>query len=370
MLIDDSKELEIELAKELVARDSQNPPGIETPVAEFIYEYLQSIGLKPEKHYYDKALGRFSVLVIGKDNPNLLINGHMDTVPINDINQWKYKPFGEVTGDKLYGRGSVDTKGQIACLLAAMTTQFNEKIGYVFNVEEETSLGGIASVMQLKEDRFKDVKYSISLEPTDGKIMIASKGQYAFEVTARGKTAHASQPESGDNAIYAISEAALKIRDYNEDLKKISHPLFTHATASVGVVGGGTVHNVVPDLAVMRVDRRVLPNEDPKKVEKEFRELMSPHEVKFINRVEACESSLESNIATEMQACLKEFKGDDALHGYGATTELSEISKSNIEGIIFGTGELAQCHKPNEYITLEQLRLGTRIFKKLLERWG
>lgn len=370
MTTDSVGDLVIELARELVSRDSQNPPGAETPVSEFICDYLKGIGLNPEKQFFDESRGRYSVLVIGGNNPSLMINGHMDTVPINDIKNWNFKPFGEISGGRLYGRGAVDTKGQIACLLAAMKTCFNENIAYVFNVEEETTLGGISKVMELKGDRLKDVKYSMSLEPTDGRIMIASKGQYAFEVVARGKTAHASQPGSGDNAIYKISEAALRVRDYNSELKKRSHPLFDYASASVGVIGGGTVHNVVPDVATMRVDRRVLPNEVPQDVDEEFRKLMSPLEVRYVNRVEACESSGNSKVAVQMQSCLGEFKMDNRLYGYGATTELSEISRHGIEGIVFGTGELGQCHKPDEYITLDRLRLGARIFESFLKKWN
>ena len=363
-------ELEIKLAKELIARDSQNPPGIETPVAEFIYDYLKGIGLNPEKQYYDKDRNRFNVLVIGRNNPTLLINGHMDTVPINDPEQWKHNPFGEISDGKLFGRGSSDTKGQIACLLAAMKSQFSEKIAYVFNVEEETSLGGIGKVMQLKKGKLKNIKYSISLEPTDGKIMIANKGLYAFEVTARGKTAHSSHPEDGDNAIYSIAKTALKIEDYNTKLNKITHPLLGHASASVNIINGGTADNVIPDLATTIVDRRVLPNEDPVKVEKEFRDVVSPMETRFTNRVEACETSPNSRIVVEIQSHLKNMGMDDKLYGFNATSELSEISKHDIEGIIFGTGELAQCHKPDEHITLDELRLGARIFEALLENWN
>ncbi len=359
----------VNLAKELVSRDSQRPASKETEVGQFIFDYLKYLGLKPEKQYFDKKENRFNVLVIGKDEPTLMINGHIDTVSLNDPKNWTRNPFGEIAGGKLYGRGSADTKGNVACLLSAMAENFNEKIIYVFNVEEELSLGGIKKVLELRKTKLKTVKYSISLEPTDGKIMAGNKGQYAMEVTANGKTAHASVPHLGDNALYKISRAALKIEEYNKKINKITHPLFGHATANVGVIEGGTAWNTVPDLAKMRVDRRVLPNEDPKKVEKDFRALVSPLGMAFINRLEAAETPLNSKIITEMQLVLKNCKCDNKAYGFTATSDYSEISKYKIQGIVFGTAQLDQAHKPDEYMTLGQLKKGFEIFTLLLKNW-
>ena len=359
----------VELAKELVSRDSNCVEGKEGNVAQFIFNYLKDLGLKPVKQFYDEKKNRFNVLVFGSNETNLMINGHLDTVPINDPKNWQRNPFGEIANGKLYGRGACDTKGNIACLLASMSEYFNENLVYVFNVEEEITLGGIERVLELRKSKLKNITYSLSLEPTDGKIMAGNKGQYAFEVIARGKTAHASQPYLGENAIYKIAQATLRIQEYNKKINKITHPLFGHATASVGIIDGGTASNVVPDLASINVDRRILPNENSGKVEKELRELVSPLETKFINRIEACETPLGSKIVKEMQLVLKDLNMDNKAYGFTATSELSEIRSHGIEGIIFGTAQLAQAHKPDEFITLEELKRGTEIFSALLKKW-
>ena len=359
----------IELAKSLVSIDSNCIEGKEAVVGQLIFDYLKDIGLTPEKQFYDEKKNRFNVLVFGSNEANLMINGHLDTVPINDPKNWKYDPFGEIVDGKLYGRGACDTKGNIACLLAAMKENSNGNVAYIFNVEEELTLGGIKKVLELRKTRLKNIKYSISLEPTDGKIMAGNKGQYAFEVTAHGKTAHASSPNLGENAIYKISRAALKIEGYNKKINRIKHTLFGHATANVGVIEGGNAHNIVPDSAKIKVDRRVLPNEDPEKVEKEFKELVAPLEWRFINRIEACETPIGSKIVKEMQFVLKEFNMDNKAYGFTATSELSEIRKHGIEGIVFGTAQLGQAHKPDEFITLEELKNGERIFGSLLKKW-
>lgn len=357
-----------ELAKHLVSIDSQRPFTSEAKVADFIFSYLKDFGLKPEKQFYEAD--RFNVIVFGSPNADLMVNVHLDTVPVNDLGYWNHDPFGELAGNKLYGRGSSDTKGHAACLLEAMKQNFNENVTYVFNVEEELSMGGIKKVLELRKDRLKNIKYSISLEPTDGKIMRGNKGQYVFEVTAHGKTAHGSAPELGENAVYKILEIAAKIEKYNKSVNKEVHPLFGHATANLGIIGGGTAPNVVPDRAFIKVDRRVLPNEKPAEVEKEFRKLAKPLDVKFANRIEACETPADSRIVKEMQNVLGTLKMDNGAYGFTATSELSEIRTMGIEGIIFGTGQLDQAHKPDEYITFEQLDKGTRVLSELFKRWG
>lgn len=361
--------LVVRLAKDLVSIKSDRPENSEEKVAQFIFDYLKDLGLKPEKQFLDEENNRFNVIALAGKEPNLMIDGHIDTVPINDPAKWKYNPFGEIAGDKLYGRGSSDTKGNVACMLAAMNEHINENAVYVFNSEEELSLSGIRKILELRETKLKSVKYSLTLEPTDGKIVIGNKGRYTFEITAQGKTAHGSVPEQGENAIYLITKAVSKIEEYNKKLNERKHPLFGQATINVGTIRGGEAHNVVPDLAKITADRRILPGENPEKVEKEFRELIAPLKAEFINKDNACETSKDSKIVKEMQNTLRESGMDDKTYGYSATTELSEISKSGIEGIIFGTGELDQAHKPDECITVKELETGTKIFAAFLKKW-
>ncbi|MFH1784868.1 MAG: M20/M25/M40 family metallo-hydrolase [Candidatus Micrarchaeota archaeon] len=357
----------ISLAKTLVSIDSQVPGPGEIEVSQFIFDYLKEIGLKPQKQFFDGK--RFNVLAFGGSQPSLMVNVHLDTVPINDRKQWKRNPFGEIVNGKLYGRGSCDTKGHAACLLAALQNHINEDVVYIFNGEEEGSFAGIEKVLELRKTKLKSIQNSVSLEPTDGKLMIGNKGSYFIKVSATGKTSHSSRPELGDNAIYKISKAALAIEKYNKKLTKRKSS-FGNASASVGMVDGGTATNVVPDSASMLVDRRVLPGENPKKVESEFREVVNPLSVDFIKRIEACSSSPNSKIVRQMQTILTGFDMDPKPYSFSATTELSEISKHGIEGIIFGTGELGQGHMPDEYITIDALNRGEKILLSLLKNWS
>ncbi len=363
-----SSDLALKIAHDLVAIPSPNPPGNEGAVGQYIFDYLTRIGLSPQKQIYDASRNRFNVIVAGK-NPSLMINGHMDTVPVGNINRWRRNPAGEIADGKLYGRGSADTKGQIACLMAAMTTHYNDTIAYVFNAEEEQTLGGITKVLELRDSTLKNVRYSISLEPTDGAIMIGNKGQYFMSVTAQGKTAHGSQPELGINAIYSAAGAALKIEAYHQELTHRHHPLFDHASINVGVISGGEAPNIVPETATMLIDRRVLPNEKAEDIVSELRERVAPLEVIVLKQVEPCETPAMAAIVITMQSILKALGIDSGLQGFRATSELSEIRRHGIEGIIYGPAQLDQAHQSDEYITLDQLQTGTVVLQRLLEQW-
>ena len=84
----------VELAKQLVSLDSQRPDGTESKVSQFIFDHLKSLGLKPEKQFYDEKENRFNVLVFGSETATVMINVHIDTVSINDPKNWKHDPFG------------------------------------------------------------------------------------------------------------------------------------------------------------------------------------------------------------------------------------------------------------------------------------
>ncbi|MBI2079213.1 M20/M25/M40 family metallo-hydrolase, partial [Candidatus Micrarchaeota archaeon] len=178
----------VEIAKELVTIESETKN--EKKLCEYIYNLLKEIGMKPEKQFFEDDSGRFNLICFGSGP--LIVNGHMDTVPIGK--NWTKNPLGELVGDKLYGRGSSDTKGNIACMIAALEKNPTDKITIVFNCQEENGFEGIMEVLKLRETKLKHIKYSISLEPTDGRILHCNKGQYTFEITATGKAVHSSMP--------------------------------------------------------------------------------------------------------------------------------------------------------------------------------
>ena len=351
------------LAKKLVGLNSENPPANCTECGQYIFDFLKKLGLKPIKQFINNKL--FNVIVIGKGP--LLIQGHFDTVPFGDLKKWKYNPSGEIAQSKLFGRGSADMKGGIACFLAALQKNPTDQISMIWTAIEENSFIGIKKAMELQKTNLRHVKYSITIEPTNGKLITCNKGQYWFEITAKGKTAHSSAPELGINAIERLTAVIPKIKSYEKQISRRSHKLLGRATLNIGVIKGGIAPNVVPDNASMIIDRRVITSEKPKQIIREMEQVAAPNKTTLLKRIDPAETPINSKIVKFMQRILKSEKLDTRVYGYKATAELSEIRKHGIEGVIFGTGQLSQAHKENEFMTLEELVAGERIIAKLIE---
>ncbi len=133
------------LAKKLVSIDSVT--GNEHKIAQYINDYLSALDLKPQ--FQNVGKNRENVFLKGRGN--LLINGHTDIVPIGDKKLWHHDPFGEIIKNKLYGRGSCDTKGSIACVLSALAKNATKEISCSFCVDEEEFFVGIKSLMKLRK---------------------------------------------------------------------------------------------------------------------------------------------------------------------------------------------------------------------------
>ncbi|MFA6550118.1 MAG: M20/M25/M40 family metallo-hydrolase [Candidatus Gracilibacteria bacterium] len=353
----------LEIAKKLISLNSENPPANNSACAQYIFDFLKELGLKPIKQPVTNKL--FNIIVVGKGP--ILIQGHLDTVPFGDIKKWKYSPTGQIVKDKFFGRGIADMKGNVACFLSALQKSPTDQLSMAFTAIEETSFIAIEKAMELKKTLFKHVKYSITIEPTDGKLITCNKGQFWFEVTAKGKTAHSSAPEKGINAIEKLIEIIPQIKKYEKKINGMRHPLLGKATLSIGEIKGGTAPNIVPDHASIVIDRRVLTSENPKQAIKEMEKICAPNKVKLLKQIDPAETPKSSKIVKFMQKILASQKIDSKIYGYPATAELSEIRKHRIEGVIFGTSMLSQAHQENEYMTLKELEIGEKIYSKLIQ---
>ena len=192
----------VKLTQELVKINSEDPPGNEENMARFIVKFMEGMDFKLTKIYPEKNR---PILIFEKGKgEGLMLNGHMDTVPAGD--GWKYDPFGgKVVNGRVYGRGAVDMKGGLASVLAAAKKfsgkKFKRKLVLVFVPGEEVNLLGSDYLTSKKKNLLKDVKHGVIAEPTGMNITIAQKGIVEIGVIFKGKSAHGSKPELGDNAI-------------------------------------------------------------------------------------------------------------------------------------------------------------------------
>ena len=351
----------VKLAKKLVEINSENPPGNEKDVAYYIRDFLRENGFSPRllkirDRRYDL------VLKIDGERDGLMLNGHMDTVPIGS--GWKYKQ-GEIKNGRLYGRGSVDMKGGLAALLSAFTKvkDFRKSVLLAFVADEESGFLG-SSYLVKKKNLFKGIKYGLIAEPTDFKIQIAQKGVLELKYKFYGRAAHGSMPQLGINAILKANEAINKIKQYSRKIKKRKNKILGSPTVNIGTIRGGTKVNVVPDYCEFEVDRRIVPNENVSSVEEEMRNL-----VKGIGKMERKigRNAMFIDEETKIIKTIKKITNAKTFGTPGYTEAEIYFREAGIQTAVFGPGKEEMCHITNENINIRDLERGEKVFKKIIE---
>jgi succinyl-diaminopimelate desuccinylase len=256
----DEREI-LELAQKLIQIPSENQPGNEKTVGEYIATWLKDKGLPAQLQEVEKD--RFNVISsIKGEGPALLLCGHMDTVPVANPDEWTYDPFkGVIKDGYLFGRGSLDMKGSLACMLTAFVAlkeveeELSQDVVFLATVDEEVATKGAKKAMESSD--IKRVKHGIIAEPTDLNPVIVQKGHCWLKIKTRGVAAHGAIPERGVNAILKMYPILSKIQML--DFGKGEHPLVSGTTVNVGLIQGGVKINMVPDSCETSLDFRYPP---------------------------------------------------------------------------------------------------------------
>ena len=224
----------LELTKSLI--DIPSITGDELAVGLYLSKYLEELGYQVERQ--EVAQDRFNLIATRAAPPRIVFSTHMDTVP----------PFIESSEDDefVYGRGSCDAKGIIATQIVAaerLRAEDVNDVGLLFTVDEE--LSSIGAQAANKHAVARECQFLINGEPTDNRLATGTKGSVRVIITTEGRAAHSAYPEAGESAIEKLLDILQEIRacEWPED------SFFGTTTCNIGVLGGGTRPNVIPDKA-------------------------------------------------------------------------------------------------------------------------
>lgn len=372
------------LLSDLIEIPSPNPPGDARDVAAFIADWLGDTGarieilapeVKPEAQSVVATLGDGSA-------PVVMLHAHLDTVPVADTERggWTADPFrARIADGRIYGKGSVDDKAPLAAMmlafrkLAERTTRRGTLV-LVAAAEEETG-GQLGTRWLADAGHLPHADFVVVGEQTDNRIALAHKGVMRATVVTRGRSVHATNPDRGVNAIAAMARVVLALERYHEALRERSHPLVGHPTCNVGVIEGGSTANAVPDRCNVRLDRRMIPREDPADVEREIAEIVAAVDVGEASAEVGdylFSSWFDSGLDTPLGATFRDavaserdpepigyLPGSDAKH-------LFEVARGDM--VIFGPGSYEQAHASDEYVEIDALRACEAILHRFLER--
>ncbi len=358
---------------DLVAIDTQNPPGHEALAAQFLRGLLMTDGFEVTLQEYKPARINVVARLENGAGPVFAFNTHMDVVPAGD--GWSSDPFVlKETDGRLYGRGACDCKGPLAAMQEAMRMLAAERAAWsgtllgVFVADEEIASEGA----KFYASTVPKIDAAVIGEPTSNATFTAHKGGLRPVVRVHGVSAHSGTPHLGENAIYRAGELLGLIVEHHEKVvRHRTHPLVGAASLTVTRMNGGHADNVLPSACDLLLDRRMVPGEDEEAVK---RELLALARERFGVRAEIVGYKATTGGATEtaldtpiVQASLAASRAHGVARpgpfGFQGGCDLVHFRKLGAQGTVIGPGDLAVAHKPDEFVPVDEFVTASLIYR-------
>ena len=331
-----------------------------------------------------KRVNLFATLKAKKPNGKMpiILSGHTDVVPVSK--GWSSDPFkATIKGDKLYGRGSCDMKGFIACTLAYAPifakSNLDRDINFSFTFDEETTCIGAPLLIKELKNRGFNKGICIVGEPTNMKIIDAHKGAYEYTTYFEGLAGHSSQPHKGVSAVEYAARYVKKLIDLREQFKgrKPKSSIFTppYSTLSIGGIFGGIAHNVIADKCHVKWETRPIVKEDAIFLNNELDKYVNEKLLPEMKKVYP-ESNIKKEIIGEIigfdrddnsEACefVSSITGDNSREVVSFGTEAGLFQEIGISTVVCGPGSIEQAHKIDEFIVLEELKKCLKLLEDI-----
>lgn len=345
------------------------------PIIDWIEAYLADHGVSAKRVFDETGTKANLWATIGPDDaPGYILSGHTDVVPV-DGQDWSSDPFELTERDgRLYGRGSCDMKGFLACVLAAVpkmtAARLAAPIHIAFSYDEEVGCVGVRTLLAELRDRGQTAEACFVGEPTDMQVVIGHKSKLSMVVEIKGHSVHSSLAPQGVNAVDAGARIALKVREVADRLATggARDDLFDvpFTTGHTGILSGGTVVNIVPDSCRMEFEFRTIADDDPYALVREVEDYAAAEIVPGMKAVAPAagitfeERSMIPGLETDADApavtLAKKLAGrnDHAKVAYGTEAGLF-VDYLGVPSVVCGPGSIEQAHKPDEFIEIAQL---------------
>lgn len=391
---------EVRFLQELVRVPTDTPPGNNAPHAERTAELLAAMGLQAEKHavpadeVHAAGLQSITNLIVRRPygaGRTIALNAHGDVVPPGE--GWTHDPYGgEIADGRIYGRATAVSKCDIASFTFAIRAleSLNARLegGVELHVTYDEEYGGeVGPDWLLKKGLTRpDLMIAAGFSY---QVVVAHNGCLQLEVTVQGDMAHAAIPDSGTDALQGATHVLNALYALNADYLKVSSDVegITHPYLNVGQIHGGTNTNVIPGKVVLRIDRRMIPEEDPAEVEASLRRTIAQAAASFQPPRGGRELRIDVRRILLARA-MKPLPGNQPLvqaiqkHGkevFGEIipavgtplyTDVRLYVERGIPGVIYGAGPRtvreSNAKRADEHLVLEDLRRATKVIARTL----
>lgn len=364
-----------------VSRDSN------LDLVDWLEAYLAGHGVTAHRHWNeDRSKAALFAHVGPWVDGGVVLSGHSDVVPV-DGQDWSSDPWRVTERDgRLYGRGTCDMKGFVAqaiwALVQAQKRGVRRPLQLALSYDEEVGCTGAPPMIAAMQAVLPQAEAAIIGEPSRMKLINGHKGGTGFHVHVKGYEVHSSLLPYGVSAIMEGARLIGWVNDKNAEIqaRPISAaaanftPPFT--TLHVGMIEGGTAHNITAGDCRFAVEMRVVPGEDSDALAAEF--------VSEANRLQAVLQAVRPEAGVELEqffgvpalqpeangaaeALVRRLTGDNATGVVSYGTEAGQFQEAGYSAVVCGPGDIAQAHQVDEYLELSEFNAGLRFMQALLE---
>ncbi|GBQ25785.1 acetylornithine deacetylase ArgE [Acetobacter estunensis NRIC 0472] len=349
---------------------------------DWVETFLRSLGARCHR-VPGKEAGQFNLFAsIGPDTPDgVVLSAHSDVVPVEG-QPWTTDPFVLTERDgKLYGRGSSDMKGFLACMLMAAChaarSSLRAPLHLAISHDEEIGCVGVHSLLRDLAANGFQAQGCVIGEPTGLHAVSGHKGKLAARITCHGLAAHSANPSRGCNTIGLATDMVKVIEALQEELKDAGAHDESYevpfSTLQVGLIRGGVALNIVPDLCEVQFEMRLLPGVSPQPVLDRLRQeadrLCAQHshariEIETLNTYPGLHTPDRSPFLHEIMR----ITGDNAPSRIGFGTEGGLFHDYlDMPVVVCGPGSIDRAHKADEFILPEELNTGVRFVERIID---
>jgi acetylornithine deacetylase len=371
------------IAFNTVSRDSN------LGLIEWVRDYLQGFGAKTRLTHDASGKKANLFATLGDSNrPGLILSGHTDVVPV-DGQDWNTDPFVATERDgKLFARGSADMKGFIGIVLtqapkfvaALNANRLDAPLHYALSYDEEVGCLGVRGLIRDLEENGIRAAGCVVGEPTSMQPIIAHKGTHRFRCSVHGREAHSSYVTHGVNAIEYAARMVVFIRQIADRLAQSEQRDYgftvPYSTLSTGLIHGGIAANVVPKDCVFQFDMRTLPQASPDALYQEilaYAETLAAEmrrsdansgiDLQWMSQTAGLAAAETDAIVQWAMQLSKNTTVGKVCYG----TEAGLFQKMGVPTVICGPGDIAEAHRPNEFVALDQLAQCESFMDRILE---
>lgn len=350
----------LKLLTDLVAFRTDVDEGDERALADHLGSLLKArdadevvVSSAPRAHGKDSSwvYARFGA-------PRLLVNAHLDTVPPNT--DWSSDPFvTRIEGDRLYGLGSADTKGAAAAILCALEEVRPKDVGILFSGDEEFS--GVSVQAFCASAYARGLTRAIVCEPTNLRAGVRHRGIASFEVDVTSPGGHSSLADTLPSPIGQLSKLAVALDSWGRAHRDEGPAGFQGMCLNLARMDGGVAFNVIPAHGKLTVSLRPPPGADTAAIRRDLSAIVQ----QIVPGAALQFTRDNAPFATRDRASFGPLLGADVVHApidLGFWTEAAVLAASGIDAVVFGPGDIAQAHGPNEWVPIAELRRAQAIF--------